>query len=64
MNEIVSDANAPLFDLFDRNKVRKLNDSEGQAIGAPWFGQLMTGPQLIAHLCQINYWLKTYHVRL
>ncbi|MGP4070717.1 asparagine synthase (glutamine-hydrolyzing) [Halobacillus sp. B29] len=64
MNEIVADANAPLFDLFDRNKVRKLNDSEGQAIGAPWFGQLMTGPQLIAHLCQINYWLKTYRVRL
>ncbi|KHE67126.1 asparagine synthetase B, partial [Halobacillus sp. BBL2006] len=64
MNDILSDANAPLFDLFDRERIRKLNDSEGKSIDTPWFGQLMTGPQLIAHLCQINYWLKTYRVRL
>ncbi|MGI8314468.1 asparagine synthase (glutamine-hydrolyzing) [Halobacillus mangrovi] len=64
MNDILADSNAPLFDLFDRNRIRKLNDSEGKSIDTPWFGQLMTGPQLIAHLCQINYWLKTYNIRL
>ncbi|ARI78059.1 asparagine synthase (glutamine-hydrolyzing) [Halobacillus mangrovi] len=64
MNDILADANAPIFDLFDRDRIRKLNDSEGKSIDTPWFGQLMTGPQLIAHLCQINYWLKTYSIRL
>ncbi|MBH0228753.1 asparagine synthase (glutamine-hydrolyzing) [Halobacillus yeomjeoni] len=64
MNEIAADPNAPLFDLFDRNRIITLNQSEGKSIQTPWFGQLMTGPQLIAHLCQINYWLSKYKVRL
>ncbi|REJ08425.1 asparagine synthase (glutamine-hydrolyzing) [Halobacillus trueperi] len=62
MEETLVDPNAPLFDIFDRDQVRKLNDSEGKSIDTPWFGQLMTGPQLIAHLCQIDHWLKTYKV--
>ncbi|WP_281975427.1 asparagine synthase (glutamine-hydrolyzing) [Halobacillus litoralis] len=64
MNEILFDPNAPLFDIFDREQVRKLNASEGKSIDTPWFGQLMTGPQLIAHLCQIDHWLRTYKVKL
>ncbi|RDY71481.1 asparagine synthase (glutamine-hydrolyzing) [Halobacillus trueperi] len=62
MEETLADPNAPLFDIFDRDQVRKLNDSEGKSIDTPWFGQLMTGPQLIAHLCQIDHWLRTYKV--
>ncbi|MFG6116203.1 asparagine synthase (glutamine-hydrolyzing) [Halobacillus sp. MO56] len=64
MNEILADKQAPIFDLFDRNELRKLSDTKGQAIDAPWFGQLMTGPQLLAHLCQINYWLEHYQVSI
>ncbi|MBN9655804.1 asparagine synthase (glutamine-hydrolyzing) [Halobacillus sp. GSS1] len=62
MEETLADPDAPLFDIFDRNQVRKLKDSEGKSIDTPWFGQLMTGPQLIAHLCQIDHWLRTYKV--
>ena len=64
MKQVLDDPDAPLFDLFDRERVRKLNESEGKSIDTPWFGQLMTGPQLIAHLCQINHWMKTYRVNL
>ncbi|WP_028782008.1 asparagine synthase (glutamine-hydrolyzing) [Thalassobacillus devorans] len=64
MNEILVDKQAPIFDLFDRNELRNLADTKGQAIDAPWFGQLMTGPQLLAHLCQINYWLEHYQVSI
>ncbi|TGB05250.1 asparagine synthase (glutamine-hydrolyzing) [Halobacillus salinus] len=63
MDEILNDPKAPLFKLFDRDRVRELNESEGKSIDTPWFGQLMTGPQLIAHLCQINHWLDTYKVK-
>ena len=28
--------------------------------GKPWYGQLMAGPQLLAYLLQVNYWLKKY----
>ena len=24
----------------------------------PWFGQLMAGPQMLAYIIQVNYWLK------
>jgi len=32
--------------------------------GAPWYGQLMAGPQMTAYLLQIDYWLKKYRVEL
>ncbi|PFK19182.1 aspartate--ammonia ligase [Bacillus cereus] len=28
------------------------------------FGQLMTGPQLLAHLAQIHIWFKEYGVNI
>ncbi|PGS21797.1 aspartate--ammonia ligase [Bacillus cereus] len=28
------------------------------------FGQLMTGPQLLAHLAQIHVWFKEYGVNI
>ncbi|MFC7321186.1 asparagine synthase (glutamine-hydrolyzing) [Halobacillus campisalis] len=64
MKEILSQPNAPIFNLFDRKALEQLNESEGKAISTPWFGQLMTGPQLIAHLCQINYWLTVYRIKI
>lgn len=32
--------------------------------GAPWYGQLMAGPQMIAYLLQIDYFLRKYHVSI
>ena len=28
--------------------------------GKPWYGQLMAGPQMLAYIIQISYWLKEY----
>ncbi|MFQ3543853.1 asparagine synthase (glutamine-hydrolyzing) [Halobacillus rhizosphaerae] len=64
MEEILANTQSPLFDLFDRSKVRKLTESKGNSIQTPWFGQLMTGPQLIAYLCQVDYWLTSYRIQL
>ncbi|WP_102028167.1 asparagine synthase (glutamine-hydrolyzing) [Salirhabdus sp. Marseille-P4669] len=64
MYDILDDPNAPLFEFFDREKVRRIVDSEGKEFQDPWYGQLMKGPQLIAHLCQINYWLEQYSVKV
>jgi asparagine synthase (glutamine-hydrolysing) len=64
MNEIIADPNAPLFEFMSREKVKKIVVSEGKEFKDPWYGQLMKGPQLIAHLCQIDYWLRSYSVRV
>ncbi|KGP90759.1 asparagine synthase [Pontibacillus chungwhensis BH030062] len=64
LGEILDDPHAPLFNLFKKERIKELVDSEGKAIDTPWFGQLMTGPQLLAHLGQINHWLKAYNVKI
>ena len=30
----------------------------------PWFGQLMAGPQMLAYLLQINFWMSRYGVEI
>ncbi|WP_339217923.1 asparagine synthase (glutamine-hydrolyzing) [Ornithinibacillus sp. FSL M8-0202] len=64
MKEILSDKDAPLFEFLDKKKVEAIVQSEGKEFKDPWYGQLMKGPQLIAHLCQIDYWLRTYQVNI
>jgi asparagine synthase (glutamine-hydrolysing) len=64
MNEILSQKDAPLFEFFDRKQVQEIVNTEGKAFKEPWFGQLMTGPQLLAHLAQINYWFEAYNINV
>ena len=37
-------------------------DGELSPSAAPWFGQLMTGPQMLAYLIQVNQWMLRYRV--
>ncbi|MBR7796860.1 asparagine synthase (glutamine-hydrolyzing) [Agaribacter marinus] len=62
MEQILSDKDARLFEFLNRDKVEAILQSEGREFKDPWYGQLMKGPQLIAHLCQIDYWLRTYDI--
>ena len=61
--DIVSDPNAPIRPLVDVVKIKTILQSSSD-YGKPWYGQLMAGPQMIAYLLQINYWLEKYHVEL
>ncbi len=61
--DILSDSNAPIKPLVDEKKIRTFLSSPSD-YGKPWYGQLMAGPQLIAYLLQINYWLEKYHIQL
>lgn len=64
MQEILNDKNAPVRSVIDCEKAQELVDTRGSAYKMPWFGQLMTGPQLLAYLIQVNMWLEEYKVRL
>lgn len=64
LNEILKDKDARLFELFDRKAIKQLVESKGEAVDAPWFGQLMRGPQLLAYLGQIDFWLKHNNIQL
>ena len=32
--------------------------------GKPWYGQLLAGPQMMAYLIQIDYWMRKYSVSI
>lgn len=63
MREVLHDANAPLNILIDGKKVEKFMEHKSD-YARPFYGQLMAGPQLLAYLLQVNYWLEHYHIRL
>ena len=64
LSDIMSNPSAPINDLLNRNYILDILDSDGKAFSRPWFGQLMTGPQLMAYLCQVNMWLEMYQPKL
>ena len=62
--EILGDSSSPLLPLIDTAYVRRLAESPDPSLHIPWFGQLMSGPQLFAYLGQMDTWLRSYKVRL
>jgi len=64
LTEILHESSSPLLAFIDIAHVRQLIETADAQSNFPWFGQLMTGPQLFAYLIQINTWLHTYHVTL
>ncbi|WP_096201087.1 asparagine synthase (glutamine-hydrolyzing) [Bacillus sp. FJAT-45350] len=64
MLTILNQKDSLLFELIDRNRMREIAESGGQSFKTPWFGQLMTGPQLLAHFIQMDHWLKEYNVEI
>lgn len=63
LKEVLSDSNAPIRPLLDIKKVHDFLDSPSD-YGKPWYGQLMAGPQMLAYMLQVNYWLEKYNIRI
>ncbi|MGD6965351.1 asparagine synthase (glutamine-hydrolyzing) [Rossellomorea vietnamensis] len=64
LEEILEDKSSALYELFDHGKLKSLVETNGEAFKTPWFGQLMTGPQLLAHLAQMHVWFKDYNINI
>lgn len=63
LNEIIDNGSSPLLSLAEPEKLRRFL-SNPKDYGKPWYGQLMAGPQMIAYLLQIHYWLTEYHISI
>jgi asparagine synthase (glutamine-hydrolysing) len=64
LKEILADKTSALYEFFEQEKLMQIVETEGKAFQEPWFGQLMTGPQLLAHLGQIHVWFKEYGISI
>jgi len=62
--EILEDPSSPLLPLLNIKAVREFANQKGDAFDRPWYGQLMTGPQLFAYLIQVDTWLREYKVAI
>ena len=61
LDEVLADPGAPIHDLVDRAALEGLKTAQA---AWPWYGQLMSIPQTMAYMLQINFWLKHYRVEL
>ena len=64
LSEIMQDKNAPIKELLNEKYITDILETDGSSFSRPWFGQLMTGPQLMAYLCQVNMWLEKYQPKI
>ena len=53
-----------LYKIFDYDKLMNLIETGGESFKTPWFGQLMTGPELLAYLYQFDIWTVKYKIIL
>ena len=60
LTEIMQNPESPITSLLNKDDILEILNTDGKSFTRPWFGQLMTGPQLMAYLCQVNMWLETY----
>lgn len=61
VKEVLKDKTSPLYDMLNRNKIKELTE-DPDALSEPWYGQLMRGPQVLAYIVQIYYWIKDNNV--
>jgi asparagine synthase (glutamine-hydrolysing) len=59
LRQVIGRNDAPIFALVPKEKLQQLLDMD---FAWPWYGQLMSRPQTIAYMLQINFWLKHYHI--
>lgn len=64
LKDIISKPNAKIFDIVDKTEVENIINTNGASFTKPWFGQLMTGPQVMAYLVQLDTWLNEYNVKI
>ena len=64
LSEIMNNENAPITYLLNKDYILEILNTGGKAFSRPWFGQLMTGPQLMAYLVQVNMWLEHYNPKI
>ena len=52
-----------LDEIFNIDEINKLLEDNND-YDIPWFGQLMTKPQLIAYLYQFDLWIEKYNIEI
>lgn len=60
--EVLADKASPLAEMLNTSKIQELMQNP-DSLDAPWYGQLMRGPQVLAYIVQIYWWIKDNDVK-
>lgn len=63
LREVLADKGSVLHQLFDLKQLSELLKANNE-VPLPWFGQLMSRPQLLAYFVQLDSWFRRYGVRV
>ncbi len=63
LKDVLSRPDCPLLPLLNMPSVMQFLECP-KDYGSPWYGQLMAGPQMIAYLLQVEYFLRKYNVNI
>ena len=61
---ILNDKTNPIHEIINTGYLREVLETHGTTLTENWFGQLMTYPQTLAYMIQINMWLKKYNINI
>ncbi|WP_371378973.1 asparagine synthase-related protein [Sporomusa aerivorans] len=61
---VLNNPASPLYQLLDMDVLKRIAETDLSASNIPWFGQLMSGPQLFAYLIQADHWMREYKVQI
>ena len=64
MLDILNSPSSKILEIINKEYVLELIKTHGKDLKENLFGQLMTYPQTIAYLIQIEYWLEEYNVKI
>lgn len=61
---ILANPKSKILQIIDKDYVSDIIVTKGRSLTQNWFGQLMTYPQTLAYLIQIERWLRLYNVEI
>ena len=64
MKKIINDSTSPILEIINVDFLYELLSTHGANLKENWFGQLMTYPQTLAYLIQVNMWLVHYNIEI
>ena len=64
IRDIINKSSSPILELINIRYLYEILDSHGDNLKENWFGQLMTYPQTLAYLIQVNMWLEEYNTEI
>ena len=64
LKQRLENKDSKMYKIFNIDEINKLLDDNDENDIIPWYGQLMTKPQLIAYLYEFDVWLDEYGVEI